>query len=124
LLGQACSTTGRRLAGSVSTAEVARDMDVIRHAVGGQQLTYLGTSYGSQLGQVYANMFPDRFRALVVDGTVDPTVWVGRNTRQILDDRVHFSAGVYQLLVEVLQRCDRAGEEFCVFAAGGRHRAE
>ncbi|GAA2509984.1 alpha/beta fold hydrolase [Winogradskya humida] len=118
LLGRACSTTGRRLAGSVSTAEVARDMDVIRRAVGDSKLTFYGKSYGSYLGQVYANMFPDRFRALVVDGTIDPVAWTGRNTRQILDDRVHFSDGAYRALVDLLRRCDRAGEERCVFAAG------
>ncbi|MFG1602605.1 alpha/beta hydrolase [Actinoplanes sp. NPDC049265] len=118
LLGQACSTTGRRLAGSVSTAETAQDMDVIRRAVGDEKLTYYGRSYGSQLGQVYANMFPDRFRALAVDGTFDPTAWVGRTTRVIFDERAHFSNGTYRTLIEVLRRCDTAGERYCVFAAG------
>ena len=62
-------------------------------------------------------MFPDRFRALVVDGVLDPTAWVG-NTRQILDERLRSSDGAYRALIEILQRCDRAGEKFCVFAAG------
>jgi pimeloyl-ACP methyl ester carboxylesterase len=117
LLGKACSTTGRPLSGSMSTAEVARDMDVMRRAVGDKKLNYLGFSYGSALGQYYANMFPDRFRALVVDGVLDPTAWVG-NTRQILDDRLHSSDGAYKALIEILERCDKAGEKFCVFAAG------
>jgi pimeloyl-ACP methyl ester carboxylesterase len=117
LFGKACSTTGRPLSGSMSTAEVARDMDVMRRAVGDKKLNYLGFSYGSALGQYYANMFPDRFRALVVDGVLDPTAWVG-NTRQIIDDRLHSSDGAYQALIEILERCDKAGEKFCVFAAG------
>jgi len=116
-LGKACSTTGRPLSGKMSTAEVARDMDVMRRAVGDRKLSYLGFSYGSALGQYYANMFPDRFRALVVDGVLDPTAWVG-NTQQILDDRLHSSDGAYRSLIEILKRCDRAGEKFCVFAAG------
>ena len=62
-VGKACSTTGKPLTGAMSTAEVARDMDVLRRAVGDKKLTYLGFSYGSALGQYYANMFPDRFRA-------------------------------------------------------------
>jgi pimeloyl-ACP methyl ester carboxylesterase len=117
LLGTACSTTGRKLAGAMSTAEVARDMDVIRRALGEEKLNYLGFSYGSALGQYYANMFPDRFRTLVVDGVLDPTAWVG-NTKQILDARLHSSDGAYKALIEVLRRCDKAGEEYCAFAAG------
>jgi len=116
-LGRACSTTGRPLTGASSTAEVARDMEVMRRAVGDPNLNYLGFSYGSVLGQYYANMFPDRFRALVVDGTLDPTAWVG-DTRQILDQRLRSGDGSYQALSEILQRCDKAGENFCVFAEG------
>jgi len=97
-LGKACSTTGRPLSGAMSTAEVARDMDVMRRAVGDRKLNYLGFSYGTALGQYYANMFPDRFRALVVDGVLDPTAWVG-NTRQILDDRLRSSEGAYRALM-------------------------
>ncbi|GAA3347234.1 alpha/beta hydrolase [Amorphoplanes nipponensis] len=117
LLGRACSTTGRPLTGAMSTAEVARDMDVMRRAVGDKKLNYLGFSYGSALGQYYANMFPDRFRALTVDGVLTPTAWVG-NTRQILDERLRSSDGAYRALIEILRRCDRAGEKYCVFAAG------
>ncbi|MEU8231444.1 alpha/beta hydrolase [Actinoplanes sp. NPDC048967] len=116
-LGKACSTTGRPLSGAMSTAEVARDMDVMRRAVGDRKLNYLGFSYGSALGQYYANMFPDRFRALAVDGVLNPTAWVG-NTRQILDERLRSSDGAYRALIEILKRCDRAGEKFCVFADG------
>ncbi|GAB2620523.1 peptidase [Paractinoplanes abujensis] len=116
-LGRACSTTGRPLTAHASTAEVARDMDVVRRAVGDKKLSYLGFSYGSALGQYYANMFPDRFRALVVDGVLDPTAWVG-TTRQILDQRLRSSDGAYKALHEILVRCDKAGESKCVFAEG------
>ncbi|MEV4345931.1 alpha/beta hydrolase [Actinoplanes sp. NPDC049596] len=117
LLGKACSTTGKPLTGAASTAEVARDMDVIRRAVGDKKLNYLGFSYGSALGQYYANLFPDRFRALVVDGVLDPTAWVG-NTRQPIDERLRSSDGSYKALIEILKRCDKAGESKCVFAEG------
>ena len=62
-LGKACSSHGKPLSASMSTAQAARDMDVMRRAVGDKKLSYLGLSYGSYLGEVYANMFPDRFRA-------------------------------------------------------------
>jgi pimeloyl-ACP methyl ester carboxylesterase len=48
----------------MSTTDDAFDMDVLRRAVGDRKLTFLSESYGSYLGLVYANMFPDRVRAI------------------------------------------------------------
>jgi pimeloyl-ACP methyl ester carboxylesterase len=56
-----------------STEQAARDMDAVRVAVGDEKLTYLGYSYGTLLGAVYAQLFPTKIRALVLDGAVDPT---------------------------------------------------
>ena len=56
----------------VSTANVARDMDRLRQAVGDRRLSYLGLSYGSYLGATYGAMFPDSYRALALEGPVDP----------------------------------------------------
>jgi pimeloyl-ACP methyl ester carboxylesterase len=56
-----------------STEQAARDIDAVRAAVGDEKLTYLGYSYGTLLGAVYAQLFPTRIRALVLDGAVDPT---------------------------------------------------
>ncbi|MGH3737967.1 MAG: alpha/beta hydrolase [Micromonosporaceae bacterium] len=55
-----------------STEQTARDIEAIRQAVGDDKLTYLGYSYGTLLGAVYAKLFPDRIRAMVLDGAVDP----------------------------------------------------
>ncbi|MEV1142505.1 alpha/beta hydrolase [Micromonospora sp. NPDC049799] len=118
-VGRGCSTTGRPLTGAMSTAEVARDMDVLRRAVGDEKLTYLGFSYGSALGQYYANMFPDRVRALVIDGVLDPTAWVGRKgDNRSQEDRLRSAQGAYAALREILVRCEKAGEELCSLAAG------
>jgi pimeloyl-ACP methyl ester carboxylesterase len=57
-----------------STEQAARDMDAIRAAVGDEKLTYLGYSYGTLLGATYAQLFPTKIRALVLDGAVDPTI--------------------------------------------------
>jgi pimeloyl-ACP methyl ester carboxylesterase len=57
-----------------STEQAARDMDAIRGALGEEKLTYLGYSYGTLLGAVYAQLFPTRIRAFVLDGAVDPTL--------------------------------------------------
>ncbi len=58
--------------GTFNTVDTARDMEQLRQALGDEQLTYLGYSYGTTLGSVYAEMFPDKVRAMVLDGAVDP----------------------------------------------------
>ncbi len=58
----------------VGTDNVVRDMDLIREALGEQQLTYYGFSYGTLLGARYAETFPERVRAVVLDGVLDPTL--------------------------------------------------
>ena len=72
----ACLTANGDILEHVSTANVARDLDLLRAAVGDEQLTYLGYSYGTFLGATYAALFPDRYRALVLDGALDPEQYV------------------------------------------------
>jgi pimeloyl-ACP methyl ester carboxylesterase len=55
----------------VTTIEAARDMDVLRSALGEAQLRYFGASYGTKLGATYADLFPDKVGRLVLDGAVD-----------------------------------------------------
>lgn len=55
----------------LGTKNVARDLDRLREALGDDKLTYLGFSYGTEIGQVYAGMFPQKVRAMVLDGAVD-----------------------------------------------------
>lgn len=57
-----------------STAETVRDMEALRAKLGDDKLTYLGYSYGTLLGAEYASAYPDKVRALVLDGAVDPTI--------------------------------------------------
>ena len=120
-VGKACSTTGKPLSGAMSTAEVARDMDVLRRAVGDKRLTYLGFSYGTALGQYYANMFPDRVRAVTVDGVINPVSWVGTaaTAGTIQDERLRSADGAYKALHEILVRCGKQGTKYCRFADGG-----
>ena len=66
------SRTPRALLPYVGTQNAARDLDVLRAALGQSRLTYLGKSYGTYLGTWYAQLFPHRVRALVLDGAVDP----------------------------------------------------
>ncbi len=67
-----CARNSAALLPYVGTQNAARDMDVLRAALGEAQLTFLGKSYGTYLGAWYAQLFPRRVRALVLDGAVDP----------------------------------------------------
>ena len=67
-------TGGEQFLAEVGTPNVARDMDILRAVLGDEKLTYIGQSYGTRLGAVYAEMFPSKVRAFVLDGAQDPTL--------------------------------------------------
>jgi pimeloyl-ACP methyl ester carboxylesterase len=67
----------------MTTENIARDMDSIRVALGQQKINYFAYSYGTYIGQVYATLFPQRVRRMVLDSTVDPAgVWWTDNLQQ------------------------------------------
>lgn len=69
--GEKCVDGSGPIIGHVTTIEAARDMDVLRSALGEEQLTYFGASYGTKLGATYAELFPDKVGRFVLDGAVD-----------------------------------------------------
>jgi len=73
-MAQGCADKHRDTLHLFSTEQSARDLDAIRAAVGDEKLTYLGYSYGTLLGAVYAHLFPKNIRALVLDGAVNPSL--------------------------------------------------
>lgn len=70
--GEACLRHDPALARNMSTEEVARDMDILRAALGQPKLDYFGASYGTLLGATYANLFPAHVGQMVLDGAIDP----------------------------------------------------
>src|SRR5581483_9435533 len=70
-----CAKGGNAILDHMTTADTARDMDLIRQAVGDSQLSYYGISYGTMLGSTYAAMFPTHVRAMILDGVLDPVQW-------------------------------------------------
>ncbi|MGW7310610.1 alpha/beta fold hydrolase, partial [Streptomyces sp. NPDC054835] len=70
----ACRKASGPLLPHVGTDDAARDLDVLRAALGDRRLTYVGWSYGTSLGTSYAEQFPRRVRAMVLDGAVDPSL--------------------------------------------------
>jgi pimeloyl-ACP methyl ester carboxylesterase len=74
-VAQSCSErVGNAFLASVGTTSVARDMDVVRAALGENQISYLGFSYGTEIAAAYAEAYPNRIRAMVLDGGVDPSL--------------------------------------------------
>src|ERR1019366_8573058 len=69
-----CKANGGALLGHVSTIEAAKDMDVLRAALGEAKLNYLGKSYGTFLGATYADLFPSKVGRFVLDGVIDPNL--------------------------------------------------
>ena len=115
----ACADEPAPIVGHMTTADTARDMDLIRQAVGEEQLTYYGISYGSQLGTTYAAMFPDRIRAMVLDGVLDPEEWTtghGDAATRPFSERLASGYGAWQSLTAAFAECDRAGKKGCPLA--------
>ncbi|MEU3909794.1 MULTISPECIES: alpha/beta hydrolase [unclassified Streptomyces] len=70
---QACRRNSGKVLPHVGTADTARDMDLMRQVLGDAKLNYFGISYGTQLGGVYAHLFPKNVGRTVFDAVVDPT---------------------------------------------------
>ena len=79
-LGAQCARTAGPLLDHDTTADVARDMNLLREAVGARTLNYLGLSYGTGLGAVYANLFPATVGHMVLDGNLNPVTWTSGGT--------------------------------------------
>jgi pimeloyl-ACP methyl ester carboxylesterase len=87
-----------------STAEAARDMDILRAALGDEKLNYLGKSYGTYLGTLYAQFFPDKVGRMVLDGAVDPNI-------SILEQNISQAKGFDDALGAFITNC--AKEDDC-----------
>jgi pimeloyl-ACP methyl ester carboxylesterase len=119
VLGRRCRQRNGELLDHLSTANVARDMDLLRQAVGDQQLTFAGYSYGGLLGMTYAELFPMNVRALLLDGTPDPVAWAtGRpaDRRQPFSVRVGGATATSDAMGFFLDSCQEAGDG-CAFAS-------
>ena len=83
-----------------STENAARDMDVIRAVLGDEKLNYLGKSYGTYLGTIYAQLFPDKVGRLVLDGAIDPDA---TPVQQSLTQAVGFDNALDAFIKDCLQ---------------------
>ena len=122
--GRRCGRRNGDLLRHLSTADSARDLNLLRRAVGDRRLSYWGISYGTFLGATYANLFPSRVRALVLDANANPRAWVHRqgkaNGGLFLGTwlRQHSDQGAAKTLDAFLGLCGRTDTAHCAFSAG------
>ncbi len=111
----ACANRQPELLPTITTANTARDMEQIRIALGEPKLNYLGVSYGTYLGLVYADLFPDRVGRFMIDSAVDPVLRA-----------IELTAGQYAVyearVTNFMSRC--ASNRTCVFGPNSLARYE
>ena len=109
---QRCGALSGRLLNHVSTTDDARDLDYLRRLVGDRQLSYWAVSYGTFLGETYANMYPSRVRAMALDGLVDPRIVIRGAEARFANTVVAMDRG----LSWFDSACQRAGSARCALA--------
>ncbi|MEU6641599.1 alpha/beta hydrolase [Saccharomonospora sp. NPDC046836] len=115
--GQFCKRNAGSLLKHMSTEDAARDLDLLRAGVGDERLNYVGFSYGTLLGATYANLFPAKVRAMVLDGNVDPAL---RTSDGLAYDRQR-ADGFEHALNAFLTECAKARPR-CAFGEGDPQR--
>ncbi len=119
-LARRCGQVSGWLLSHISTADTARDLDHLRRLVGDRELTYVGLSYGTFLGQTYANMYPGRVRAMLLDGVVDPVPYSHSAEARAASGVASADA----VFAQFLGLCRRAGPDRCALAGGPRPPAK
>ena len=111
--GQICGSNAGTLIEHMSTKDVVRDLDLLRAAVGDETLNFVGFSYGTLIGATYANMFPGRTRALVLDGNVDPALRTADGLRYDSERAAGFEISLNAFFAECTNDAAR-----CAFSDG------
>jgi pimeloyl-ACP methyl ester carboxylesterase len=117
-LGARCAADAGPLLDHDSTADMARDMDLLRQAVGDPVLNYYGASYGTLLGATYANLFPATTGRMIFDGNIDPVAWSAGNSQLPAQVRMGTPQASAATMTAFLDLCGQASTAACAFSAG------
>lgn len=109
-LAAGCARNSADIVDHLTTVDVARDLDLLRRAVGDEKLTYTGGSYASYIGEVYGAIFGSRVRALQLNAMIDPTGYATAHIPMLLERAVG-TQGVFR---EFARLCAKAGPA-CAF---------
>ena len=101
--GAGCAARSPGIAAHMGTADAARDMDIIRAALGDDKLNYLGFSYGTYLGAQYADLFPSRVGRMVLDGAYPPSLTLEQGLKLQSDS---YDASLRRFVADCLPRAD------------------
>lgn len=101
-----CVARAGEILAHLSSANSARDLDLLRQAVGDERLNYIGVSYGSMIGAAYATLFPGRTGAIVLDSPIDVEEWTDRPIEMIREQLTGFENALDRLFAA----CAGAGE--------------
>jgi pimeloyl-ACP methyl ester carboxylesterase len=115
--GARCARNAGALLDHDTTSDTARDMNLVRQAVGAGQLNYIGLSYGTGLGATYANLFPATVGRMVLDGNLDPVAWTSGGTSPSFVREGDGAASAAQARV-FLSLCGAQPVSKCAFSAG------
>ena len=105
-----CAERSGPLLAHISSTDTVHDVDQIREAVGDPKLTYMGLSYGTYIGALYAQAYPEKVRALVLDGAIDPAIPIEEIS---LQQAKGFEASLQAFLDDCARR------DGCEFHGGG-----
>lgn len=114
-LARRCGEVMGPVLSHISTTDTVRDLDALRAGIGEETITYVGLSYGTLIGQLYANLFPQHVRAMLLDGIVDPVAsTAGAEARA-----ANSVSSTDEVFDQFLATCDAAGPGRCALAGHG-----
>ncbi len=123
-LNDSCRADGTKVLRHMSTANVVHDLDLLRNMVGDEKLNFVGLSYGTYVGQTYANLYPDNVGAVVIDGVLDPIAWANLDAEVPFSTALKSDVGAQATLDEFLDQCESAGAGNCAFAPDAAARLD
>ena len=112
-----CARRNGSLLDHDTTADVARDMNLLRQAVGSPVLNYVGASYGTGLGATYANLFPARTGHMVLDANLNPVAWTHRHGVLPTFLRQGTAQASAAVMRDFLDLCGQTTTSACAFSA-------
>ncbi len=111
-----CKQRNGALLNHLSTTDTALDLELLRLALHEPSMNYLGVSYGTLLGAVYANLFPQHVRAMIFDGNIDPNAYFDVDLSTSM--RLGSDTAVAKSLEKFITLCGKTSEANCAFSAG------
>jgi pimeloyl-ACP methyl ester carboxylesterase len=113
-----CAARGGAAIDHDTTADVARDLNLLREAVGDPVLNYYGESYGTLLGATYANLFPATTGRMILDGNINPVAWTNPDGTEPSWLRLGRDRASAATLRDFLDLCGETTTSACAFSAG------